>query len=206
MQVKVCGLKDRENLSEVIHLNPDFIGFVFFPASARYIGNDMAMQHFIKSIKTVSKVGVFVNDDCRIILAAVQNYGLNFIQLHGDETPDFCTRISRHIPVIKAFRIDQEFDFSTLTKYQNCCDYFLFDTATVHYGGSGRVFDWHLLKKYNLEKSYFLSGGIGLDNFHEVVAIQDSRLIFLDVNSRLETAPGIKNIKDLKTLIHEIRN
>jgi phosphoribosylanthranilate isomerase len=207
MKIKVCGMREMGNISDVIKLHPDYMGFIFYPGSKRFLDDDdETLQSLIKSIDTVSKVGVFVNESYPTILEAVRSYGLHYVQLHGNESAEFCTCLSGHVQVIKAFAIDEHFDFGKLTNYINCCAFFLFDTATPQYGGSGQTFDWGLLKKYTFSKKYFLSGGIDLDNISQIKTINDDRLMAIDVNSRFETAPGFKNIYKIKTLIHELQN
>jgi phosphoribosylanthranilate isomerase len=200
MKLKVCGMKYADNIREVAKLSPDFMGFIFYPKSKRFVGDDFIMPEISSEIK---KVGVFVNDSVENISDKVKKYNLSFVQLHGDESADFCKRISEEVKVIKAFGIDDDFDFSILKKYENCCEYFLFDTKSDEYGGSGKDFDRNLLWNYRLSKPYFLSGGISL----EEVRNQKSEVrnaYALDVNSKFETKPGFKDIKKLKLLKDEL--
>lgn len=206
MKIKVCGLSNPDNMNQVIGLHPDYIGIIFYRKSKRYIGQDPYVQTILRSIRTVLKIGVFVNAGYREILTAIDQYGLNLVQLHGAESANFCACLSGHIPIIKAFQINASFDFNQLQDYKESCTYFLFDTASDSYGGSGHSFDWQLLQKYTLPTPFLLSGGISLDNINSIKEIKHAGLIGIDVNSCFETAPGIKNINNIKTLLHEFRN
>jgi phosphoribosylanthranilate isomerase len=199
MKLKICGMKDRENILSVLENKPDYLGFIFYKKSPRYAGE--LSPDFVQSINSVTKVGVFVNEKEITILDYVARYGLDLVQLHGDEDPNFCKELQKNIKVIKAFGITNEFDFSVLNKFENACDYFLFDASTSYYGGSGKTFDWKKLSDYNLKKPFFLSGGIGPENIYEAININSSFLFAIDVNSKAESAPGIKRtdlIKELK--------
>jgi len=206
MKIKVCGLKEQDNINDIIQLEPHFIGLIFHPSSKRYIGHDSGLQRYLRSVTNVQKIGVFVNETYNTILEHIDTYGLNMVQLHGNESPEYCACLSGHIPIIKAFGIDADFDFDQLNYYRDSCAYFLFDTATQDYGGSGKSFDWQLIQRYHLSKPFILSGGISLKNIQEVRQLKHKNLMCIDVNSRFETAPGIKDIQQIKTLIDEFRN
>ncbi len=156
MKLKVCGLRNEENILQVLGCNPDYIGFIFYAKSPRYAGKELSID-FSQSIATSKKVGVFVNENEVTILDIASRYVLDFVQLHGNETADFCKEIKKSVPVIKAFQIDDDFDFSMLKEYENACDYFLFDSKSRQFGGSGEVFNWKILDEYNLQKPFFLS-------------------------------------------------
>jgi len=206
LKLKVCGMKYVDNIRDVAVLSPDFMGFIFYPKSKRYVGEDFVMPDIPSEIK---KVGVFVNEKEEIILDKVKRYNLDFVQLHGDESVDYCSKLFQRLKlwkncgIIKAFGVDPQFNFSILKEYENSCEYFLFDTKTKEYGGSGKSFDKNILADYKLSKPYFLSGGIGSDIFSELKTI-DSRLAVLDVNSKFETEPGLKDINKLKILKDEL--
>ncbi len=206
MKLKVCGLKYKENIVEVANLQPDYMGFIFYPRSKRFVGEDFEMPFISANIK---KVGVFVNANFDYIFHSVIKYKLDLIQLHGDEDSFYCEDIAinfsqnestKNVKIIKAFGIDENFDFNILESYKDHCDYFLFDTKTKDYGGSGKQFDWNILKKYNNSKPYFLSGGIGLE---ELKKLSDLHLPIhaIDVNSRFEIKPGLKNIEMIRRLV-----
>lgn len=200
MIFKVCGLKDPENIKQTAALKPNYMGFIFYPQSKRFVGEDFLMPSIPSEIK---KVGVFVNASAAYIIDKIDQYKLDLIQLHGDEKPDFCEVFNHLIPVIKAFGIDESFDFKNLEAYKESCTYFLFDTKTAEYGGSGNKFDWKILEKYDKSVPFFLSGGIGLE---EIEKVQSSKFKVhaLDVNSKFEIETGIKDIKKLKQLADEL--
>lgn len=194
---KVCGLRD--NVEEVSTLEPDYLGFIFYPKSPRFVGEDFRLSDSIS--QTSEKVGVFVNASTDFVEDTVRKFALDFAQIHGDESADYCKDLSdRGLKVIKAFQVDKEFDFAALDEYEPVVDYFLFDTKTSHYGGSGSAFDWSILRKYVLEKTYFLSGGIGLDNLEELRQVDLSKVRAVDVNSKFEVRPGLKSIEKLEEL------
>lgn len=202
-KLKICGMKVPDNIIDTIALQPDYMGFIFYPGSKRFVAYlDARVVHNIPpAIKTT---GVFVNQDLDDVRKVIETYQLKAVQLHGHESPDYCKSLLGEAEVIKAFGIDEEFDFNTLAPYAEAVDYFLFDTQTPGHGGSGKAFSWQLLQNYTLTKPYFLSGGIGLESVPELQLITDERLYAIDVNSRFETAPGLKNIEELssfKTLL-----
>lgn len=206
MLIKVCGNNNEANLRELLTIQPDFVGFIFHPASRRFVGKDPGLIRFIASIRNTLKTGVFVNPSLQEVWSLTQLCGLDAVQLHGDESPELCRQIARSVPVVKAFGISQSFDFSILSSYAASCRYFLFDTSSPHHGGSGRKFDWSLLSLYQLPKPFFLSGGIGPCDVPAIKSIHHSALAGIDLNSRFETAAGVKDISELKIFFHEVRD
>jgi phosphoribosylanthranilate isomerase len=201
IRLKICGLRD--NIQEVAALQPDYAGFIFYPKSPRYVGENFKMPELDKSI---NKVGVFVNEPVDRLVVKVRKYKLQYAQLHGTEAPEECQAIrDKGIGIIKAFAMGEHFDFRQLEQYESTIDYFLFDTKTKGYGGSGRSFNWHLLKGYGMKKAYFLSGGISLENMEHLKTIDPQNIHALDVNSRFEVKPGLKDIEKLEELINHIR-
>lgn len=196
MLLKVCGLKNEENIKQVANLMPDFMGFIFYPPSKRFVGDDFEMPIIPPQIK---KTGVFVNAKADYIIEKINRYKLDFIQLHGNESPDFCEVMSHLVKVIKAFGVDKDFDLKILENYKNSCSYFLFDSKTNEYGGSGKQFDWTIFKGYDNSTPFFLSGGIGLEEI-ERLKIEKLNVYAIDVNSKFETEPGIKDIDKLKNI------
>lgn len=199
-------MKYPDNIQEVLALRPDYIGFIFHPGSARFAGELDAT--WVGKLNGVKKTGVFVNEDSRKVSDIIRRYGLHAVQLHGDESPEYCKVIrENNVAVLKAFGIDETFAWSRLDGYMDVVDYFLFDTQTARHGGSGKVFDWGLLSGYKHDKPYFLSGGISRDNIREALQLRDDRLYALDLNSKFEAAPGLKDavlLKDTFELIeHE---
>jgi phosphoribosylanthranilate isomerase len=205
MKLKVCGLKNRENIIEVLEYKPDFIGFIFYESSPRYFGEELESS-FIQNISISKKVGVFVNESEIKMLDIASRYGLDYLQLHGNETAEFCKQIQKSIPVIKAFQINDDFDFSALTEYEDACTYFLFDSKSKQFGGSGETFNWEKLNEYKSQKHFFLSGGVDLENIEQVLLLKSKfpNLYAVDVNSRFETEPGIKDLTKIKLLSNKI--
>ena len=205
VKIKICGMKFSENITEIATLLPDYLGFIFYEKSPRYLENNIPFLD-----KSIQKVGVFVNPTFEEVKEKVTQYKLDLVQLHGEEPEDFCILIENiGIKVIKAFSVDNLFNFSILETYKNSCSYFLFDTKGKQYGGNGTVFDWRILKNYSLDKPYFLSGGIGLehtDAFEEFSKKEYAKnCISLDLNSRFEIEPGLKNLITLKEFIQQIK-
>ena len=202
MKLKICGMK--LNTTEVAQLRPDYLGFIFWEPSSRFFeGKIPELSH------KISKVGVFVDAESDYIINTVQKYQLQGLQLHGHETPDYCTKIAAElkklnhkVDIIKVFSIKEEFNFDVLTPYENVCDYFLFDTKGKLPGGNGYTFNWSVLKDYPSTKPFFLSGGIGLknlDKINEFIKSPESKYCYaIDVNSRFEIEPGLKNIEELQ--------
>lgn len=197
MKIKVCGLRDSENIRSVAALNPDYMGFIFYKNSPRF-ASDVSAEILTGIPAGIGKTAVFVNESAENIDKLINEYNFNFIQLHGDESPDFCRVFRSKITVIKAFGITPDFDFDRLKDYVNKVDFFLFDTKTDIYGGSGNTFDWSVLNEYKLDVPFFLSGGISPDNISEIESIRHPQLYGVDLNSRFEDSPGVKNITQLK--------
>lgn len=206
MKLKICGMKYPDNILEVSNIKPDYMGFIFWDKSQRYCNNvipDIA--------SSIQKVGVFVDASLEEIISKIKEYDLNLIQLHGKESVAFCNELRTHdVLIIKAFSIDVDFDFNILEEYESACDYYLFDTKGKLPGGNGIAFDWSILDNYNSNKPFFLSGGIGLDDVIKIKDFQYSRIskkcIAIDVNSKFETAPGVKKINELiefKKMLYE---
>lgn len=210
MKLKVCGMKYKENLIEVAKLQPDYLGFIFYKKSPRYF--EGAIPKLPKSIK---KVGVFVDSPIEEIIEKVKKYNLDVVQLHGEESPEFCSKcraelvaVSHPIEIIKVFSVNDDFIFSLLKPYETVCDYYLFDTKGKLPGGNSYTFNWKVLKDYTSSKPYFLSGGIGLEEAESVMSFlqkQESKYCYaIDVNSKFENEPGLKNIPKLKTFRNEL--
>ena len=194
MKIKICGMKNPDNIEHLAVLKPDYIGFIFYEKSKRFIGNNLHIKdlHIDPAIK---KVGVFVNASYDYILNNIRKHALDLVQLHGDETPEFCNFLyKKGIKISKAFQIHEDFDFTKLNDYQTVCDYFLFDTKTKNYGGSGRKFDWDILKRYDNKKPFFLSGGIDLQDVESIKKLSEMNIHAIDINSKFEIEPGFKDI------------
>jgi phosphoribosylanthranilate isomerase len=207
MKIKVCGMRQQGNIEKVVALQPNFIGFIFYEKSPRFVGEELD-EEYIRSIpQGIKKVGVFVNSNPGHILNMVKKYDLQYVQLHGNEMPDICRSIrQKGVSVIKAFSIDEKFNFAMLNNYKSFCDLFLFDTKGDNPGGNGTTFDWKLLSKYDNEKPFLLSGGIDLENIEEIISLSKTLPIYgIDVNSKFETEPGIKDIAKLEELFSLVR-
>jgi len=201
--VKVCGMKEQHNIMQLLELPIQYIGHIFYKKSSRY-AIDTPNISLPTSIK---KTGVFVNSELEEILQKVEDLSLTAIQLHGNEHPELAKILQeKGLEVIKAFGIDEEFDWKQLEPFMESVDYFLFDSKSPAYGGTGQTFNWQKLHDYPYKKPYFLSGGLSLENLEEALRFDDQRLIGLDLNSKFEIEPGIKNIENIKLALKTIRN
>lgn len=205
MKIKVCGMRDKENIQAIAAVKPDYMGFIFYPQSKRYIGKtDMDVLQSLP--KTIKKTGVFVDADYQEIKEKIALYSLDAVQLHGDELPVLCRNLRLDgVEVIKAFGVNEDFYFYVTEPYLNCVDYFLFDTKTGGYGGSGETFNWEILKNYPYSVPYFLSGGISPVNLHQIGLLTDERLYALDLNSKFELKPALKDVGLLEEAFEQIR-
>jgi phosphoribosylanthranilate isomerase len=204
MKLKVCGMKFTENIEQVSGLYPDYMGFIFYEKSKRNFEGVIP-----KLPKSIKKTGVFVNEYPEIVISLVEEYQLEAIQLHGDETVTYIKQLKTHLPsieIIKVFGIKDEFNFDVLTPFLPLVDYFLFDTKGKERGGNGVQFDWSVLEAYPYEKPFFLSGGIGLKDVLAIQKIINSNvpIYALDINSKFEIEPGLKNINEVKTFKNKL--
>lgn len=201
MIVKVCGMRDAENIREVEALGVDWMGFVFHRTSPRFVGE---LPDYLP--QRAKRVGVFVDETEEQIMETVQLFRLDMVQLHGHETPDFCSRIrSKGLKVIKAINVQNRFPSEEVSFYEGTCDYFLFDTKTPLPGGSGQKFDWSSLSAYRGTTPFLLSGGISPDDADRVEAFVHERCIGIDLNSRFETSPACKDTHLLQSFIDKIK-
>ena len=211
MKIKVCGITNIDEALALSKAGVNYVGFIFYPASKRYALHALSLDQ-IKSVQLpgVLKVGVFVNEPLEKVIATATEAALDMVQLHGDETPNYCKEMANHYPVIKAFRISETDDVAyKISEYLEDIDYLLFDTASSVYGGSGISFDWKKLANATGQKPYFLSGGIGPDDVSKITSfvVSDTagNCTAVDVNSKFETAPGQKNIQLLQSFIPTIK-
>jgi phosphoribosylanthranilate isomerase len=203
VKLKVCGLREAANLRDVAALGADFVGFIFYPPSPRYVS-----PAHVASLPDAGpqRVGVFVNATVAETLETAKQARLALLQLHGDETPETCAALRAKYRIIKAFAVDEEFSGAALAAYETACDYFLFDTKTDARGGSGRNFEWQVLRRFRIRRPFFLSGGVGPENAAEAVAACAGLPLFaIDVNSRVETAPGVKSVTAVRQVINTLR-
>lgn len=204
--IKVCGMRDPENIRMVCQLGIDWMGFIFYPASPRYV--DISnWPDIIRMIHPdVKSVGVFVNEDEESLLRIIQICRLGMVQLHGQESPRLCHSLKRSgIGVIKAFSVSEGFDFDHTKPYSDVVDFFLFDTKTPKMGGSGEKFDWAILDNYKGNTPFLLSGGIGPGDQYRIKTLKHPQLAGFDLNSRFEILPALKNVELLNEFIHTTR-
>lgn len=202
--IKVCGMRNPDNIDQLIKLDPDMIGLIFYPKSPRFVDNPESLRGSLSRPRSYKLTGVFVNPELDDILQIHRFINLDYVQLHGDEDPEFLKRIKAYdFKIIKAFRISETYDLLATRNYDDLADLFLFDTKTDKMGGSGEKFDWAILDHYTGKTRFLLSGGIS-QNDHPV--INHESFAGLDVNSRFEIEPGIKDILQLKDFILRIRN
>jgi phosphoribosylanthranilate isomerase len=198
--LKICGMKYHENILDVSKLLPDYLGFIFYEKSSRYFNGEIP-----KIPASIKKVGVFVNASSEEITSKIKKYNLDLIQLHGNETPEFCENLKQeNIEIIKVFSVDDDFDYEILNEYENVSDYFLFDTKGKLHGGNGVTFNWQILEKYKSQKPLFLSGGIGIEEISKIKTL-NLPIYAIDVNSKFEIEPGLKNIKLLQDAIQLLK-
>ena len=201
MKLKVCGMKYSQNITEIENLFPDLMGFIFYEKSKRFFN-----QPEINLNNKVKRVGVFVNENIQEIKNKIKKYKLDYVQLHGEENVNFCHSLKPFVKIIKVFKIDYNFNFKKTEEFEEVCDYFLFDTKSQLHGGSGKKFDWDLIKNYNCKKDFFLSGGIDISDIEEIKKIVNSYPIAgIDINSKFELDNLEKDKEKINLLIKKLR-
>lgn len=202
--VKVCGMREAENIREVEALGIDLMGFIFWPKSSRYVSERPAYLP-----TNCKRVGVFVDEDIETVKRIADDYALDYIQLHGHELADYCAQL-RGFKLIKAFNIATTEDFKQTEPYTGIVDYFLFDTKGKSVGGNGEKFDWSVLSAYDGNTPFLLSGGIGPDDAEVLTShfspLTSKKCVGIDLNSRFEIAPGLKDINKLKDFLNALNN
>jgi len=198
-------MKSQKNIQAVAALKPDFMGFIFYPKSPRFAEPlDVAALNALPS--TIKKIGVFVNENLENILTICYKYKLDGVQLHGTELVEMCNELKKvGYIVIKAFPIAEAYNFKVTKAYEGVCDYFLFDTKTDAYGGSGLKFNWKMLDEYVGDTPFLLSGGIAADDAEDIRKIEHPKFVGVDLNSKFEISPGLKNVELLRTFLKELR-
>jgi phosphoribosylanthranilate isomerase len=209
MRIKVCSLTQMDQLQALDDAGVEFVGLMLYPKSPRYLGNLLSPDEVRRARWRTNKVGVFVNPTYEEVMRAADEYGLHMVQLHGDETPKFCERISEQLETIKAFRVAPDDNMEwRVRNYSGVCDLFLFDTAGQNYGGTGRKFDWDLLVNSQFSKPFILSGGIGPDDVENIRTFAQgaagNNLFAIDVNSKFEVRPGLKDLDLLQPFIQAV--
>jgi phosphoribosylanthranilate isomerase len=206
MKIKVCGLRNPENIEAVAQLKPDYMGFICYEKTPRYVSETLLPQAVANVPDGIVKTVVVVNESKEKLTQLINDFGFDAVQLHGNESPDFCNSFKNKVQVIKAFGIDDQFDFAQLDAYADSVDLFLFDTKTVIYGGSGQTFNWNILDKYTLNKPFLLSGGISLDNLEQIKQIKHPAFYGVDLNSKFEIEPGLKDVQKLEQAFKILRS
>jgi len=202
IKLKVCGMRDGENIMQVASYQPDYMGFILYEKSPRFIGTNFPVPDTFPS--SIQRVGVFVNEEPQTVLKHVKNLKLDYVQLHGNENQEQCKQFKdAGIGVIKVFSVDDAFDFTVTEPYKSYADFFLFDTKGKHYGGNAITFDWSILKNYDQETPFFLSGGINPENVSGIAELKGMNIHALDINSGVEITPGVKDVHKIK-LINDI--
>jgi phosphoribosylanthranilate isomerase len=209
MRVKVCGITQVEQLAMLPGVGATFAGLIFYPKSPRYVLRHMTTTHLKKENNT-NKVGVFVNAAVEEVLQMVDECRLHMVQLHGDETPKYCEKIADYISVVKAFRVSDTDNIGwRIREYMDVCDMFMFDTEGAGYGGTGKKFNWEKLKDVAVGKPYFLSGGIepgDVNKLKEFETRPEAKALFsIDINSRFELLPGVKDMDLIKKFIQQLQ-
>lgn len=208
MKIKVCGMLNERNISDLIQQDIDYIGFIFYPKSERCITNSISKEILSAIPSNVKKVGVFVNQTLEIICEKHETFQFDLIQLHGDESVIFCESLKQKVPAqfIKAIQVTPDFDFNSIAPYLRTVDFFLFDTASKNYGGTGISFDWQLLKNYTFDLPFMLSGGINEKDSEKLKAFNHPQFQAIDLNSKFEIAPGIKDIAKIERFITKLKS
>lgn len=209
MKIKVCGIKELEQLKELNKLEIDYTGMIFYPASQRSVLNSLNGQEVRELNLPVQKVGVFVNETVEEVFRQVSEFGLDLVQLHGDETVVYCNQVSDHVKLIKAFRVGEtQTEIDRMVKeYEEVCDYYLFDKGSIGiYGGTGQKFDWNVLKDAEINKPFFLSGGIEYEDVEALERFHHPHFYGIDINSRFEISPGNKDMNKITDFVQKIRS
>lgn len=197
LKIKVCGMREAENIAAVEALGVEWMGFIFYPRSPRFVA---APPTYLPT--QCKRVGVFVNERMEQIERCIEQYGLQTVQLHGDELPELCGALrQKGVEVFKALSIQNEADLAKSLRYEGSCDYLLFDTPCSEYGGSGRTFRWSLLDGYQGDTPFLLSGGIGLEQLEALKEFHHPAWAGIDLNSRFESAPGMKEVERLREFL-----
>jgi phosphoribosylanthranilate isomerase len=211
MRIKVCGMTEIDQVKQLDAMGVDFAGFIFYPKSPRYVVRHLSGEQLKKAKLRLGKVGVFVNATYDEVMKQVDSYGLDMVQLHGDETPRFCEQLANYISVIKVFRLGEDDPIDWLVRpYQDSCDMFLFDTEGVGYGGTGKKFNWNVLKPARIDKLFFLSGGIEPADAEKLKTFSREpvarKMFSIDINSRFELSAGVKDLKKIRTMIDGLKD
>lgn len=219
MQVKVCGMREPANIEAVLQLPIDYMGFIFYPKSSRFVGQTNLSEwvhNNLDKFGNVKRVGVFVNAEFEAILNAVHDFQLDYVQLHGNESAEYCQEIKtywditsmRSAQLIKAFSVDENFDFQQTRAYERFCSLFIFDTKASgdKYGGTGKQFNWELMEQYEGMISYLLSGGIGEGDAEAIRQLNFKQMVGVDINSQFESSPAFKDVPKIQSFLNELNS
>ena len=209
MKVKVCGLKEKNNVSALQKLALDYMGFIFYEKSPRNISDTtcefVGFDHILA--QGIKKVGVFVDAPITFVLEKIAAFDLDYVQLHGKENVFYCQSLKKKgVKIIKAFSIHDTFSFTQTGIYEYDCDFFLFDTKGKNPGGNGTQFDWSILDHYKGNTPFFLSGGISPESIEAIRSLNHPKLYAIDVNSKFEIEPGLKDIEKVSDFVHRLRS
>jgi phosphoribosylanthranilate isomerase len=204
LKIKICGLNELKNAAEVADLQPDYMGFILYSGSSRYLSLEAAGTITKRIPAPIQKIAVLVNEPYEDALKIAQSGFFDLLQLHGNENPEYCRKLSLHIGLIKAFLVSDKLP-AKISDYQVFCEMFLFDTAGENYGGNGKAFDHKILSEYKLDKKFILGGGISSEDSQYLKTLKTEKLSAVDLNSRFEVSPGIKDIKLLKYFMDKLR-
>ena len=209
MQVKVCGMTQMNQVLQLDAMGVAFIGFIFYPASKRYVLATNTLEDIANlQLTQAKKVGVFVNEPLASILSIIKTAKLDIVQLHGDETVDYCKRVQEKVSTIKVFRVGDV--FPNFENYVSVVDYFLFDTDSQWYGGTGQHFNWEIIKSASIPTTFFLSGGIGINDVQGIHVMAGTKagktMLGVDLNSQFEEQPGVKQIEKIKKFIQDVNS
>jgi phosphoribosylanthranilate isomerase len=210
IRIKVCGVTQPSQLEALDEMGVDMAGFIFYPKSPRYMVNKMTADYLRKFRRKIAKVGVFVNMPYEELMRTVEEYRLDMVQLHGDEIPRYCEQVSNYVTVIKAFRLSDNDPIEWMAKpYDEACDMYMFDTLGAGYGGTGKKFDWNVLKNSTIDKLFFLSGGIEPADEEKLKAFMENdlskKLFAVDINSKFEVSPGVKDMEKVRVFVENLK-
>lgn len=205
MIIKVCGMKNPDNIKELGQLPIDYMGMIFYEKSPRFVDR-LTVTDLYTLPKDIKRVGVFVNAGADYIKAKIKEYNLDLVQLHSNESPEFCKELNKTTPVVKAFSISEAKDLEKTGAYEDAASIFLFDTKTPQYGGSGQKFDWNILNEYKGSIPFLLSGGISTDDVENIKTIRHPQFYGIDLNSKFELEPGLKDIQLLEQFIKSLKD
>jgi phosphoribosylanthranilate isomerase len=197
-------MRDHDNIADVATFAPDYMGFIFYEKSPRFVGADFRIPVSLPS--SINRVGVFVNEDPGAVVAKASTIGFDHIQLHGNEPVGQCRELRSHgLKVIKVFSVDDSFDFADTSRFRDHVDYFLFDTRGQYFGGNAKKFNWEILKQYDQEVPFFLSGGLSAENIGSISMLVEMNLYALDINSGVEEYPGMKSMKKIDEILSKVK-